>query len=215
MVYTKQYRQGEIRVDPGEVLRYLAYEKRGKEAPLDVRELVDREISLSVPLMEPWGIYSVSDNNKWLPDHPLFKDAEKAIFGICTIGPGIEKTAEERFRKGEYLEWLVLDAIGTAAVGNLAKVMHGDIAKKASELGLHLSCRFSPGYRNWPLDGQALVFQHFRGETLHVSINRALMMSPRKSLSFAFKLTTDGENRGPAEDCRHCDLFQRCDYGRK
>ena len=173
--------------------------------------MIEYQIAAAGPLIDPWGIYSIFDNVS-LKEHHILGDAQQIAFGICSIGNRAEETAESCFRKKEYLEGLVLDAIGTVVVENLAELIRQEIKGKASELGLRMSARFCPGYENWPLDGQRLIFQHFSDEPLRVITNGSLMMIPRKSLSFAYKLGTREFDDNQTGSCRHCTLRAHCAY---
>ncbi len=126
----------------------------------------------------------------------------------------MEKKVEECFIKGEYLEGLVLDAVGTVAVESLAELINAEINEKASEMGFRISRRLSPGQRNWQLDGQYLIFKHFNDETLGIKINESFMMVPRKSISFAHKLSKKRMEEINLEDCQYCDLYKHCAYSK-
>ena len=53
---------------------------------------------------------------------------------------------------------------------------------------LDVGCRISPGYGRWPLSAQKALFARLPHETLGVSLNPSMMMTPRKSISFALWL---------------------------
>lgn len=205
------YFQSNIRIETHEVLRYLPYPKEEKETPSWLKEIVEYQISAGRPLIDAWGIYSIFDNVS-LKEHEILGDAQKIAFGICSIGYGIEQATESCFRKKEYLEGLVFDAIGTVCTENLAELIRREIKEQASNPGLRISTRFSPGYGNWQLDGQRLIFQHFSGEPLRVKMNQSFMMTPRKSISFAYKLGMQEFEDGEPGNCRHCNLYTHCAF---
>jgi hypothetical protein len=205
------YLQSDIGIEVHEVLRYLPYPRKEKETPSWITEIIEYHISAVRRPLDPWGIYSIFDNVSF-KEHEVLGDAPKIAFGICSIGDKVEEMAESCFRKKEYLEGLVLDAIGTVAAENLAELIRQEIKGKASNLGLRISKRFSPGYKNWPLDGQRLIFQHFSDEPLRVTTNGSLMMTPRKSLSFAYKLGIREFEENGMGNCQHCNLRTRCAY---
>jgi hypothetical protein len=207
------YLQSNIRIEIHEVLRYLPYPKEEQETPSWLKEIIEYQIAAVRPLIDPWGIYSIFDNVS-LKGHEIFRDAHKIAFGMCSIGHGIEEAAESCFRKKEYLEGLVLDAIGTVCTENLAGLIRREIKEKASNLGLRISTRFSPGCGNWQLDGQRLIFQHFSGEPLPIKTNQSFMMTPRKSLSFAYKLGMQEFEDGEPGNCRNCNLHTHCAFGK-
>ncbi len=205
------YFKCKVRIELPEVLRYLQYKKKETETPPWLGEIIQSQIDAAGPLIDPWGIYSVFPNVSFR-EHEVLRDAQEIAFGICSIGQDLEEAAAGCFRKKEYLEGLVLDAIGTAAAENLAELIRLEIKGKASNAGLHISGRFSPGYNDWNLDGQRLIFGHFSGEPLRVTINESFMMTPRKSLSFAYKLGVQTCEDSDAGNCRYCTFAPRCAF---
>jgi len=211
MKVLKNYPHSDVGIEIHEVLRYLAYRKDEKAPPLWIKEVIEDQITTFRPLIKPWGIYSIFDNTSF-KEHEILGDAGQLAFGICSIGQELEEAAESLFRKREYLEWLVLDAIGTVATEKLAELIRDEIKEKVSGTDVSISRRLSPGYGNWQLDGQHLIFQHFSSEPLKVRKNESCMMTPRKSLSFAFKLGRWKIEGTEQENCQHCNLFARCAF---
>jgi hypothetical protein len=205
------YLRSHISIEIHEVLRYLPYPKGERETPSWLKETIEHQISAVGHLIDPWGIYSIFDNVS-LKDHEILGDATKIVFGICSIGKRIEEEAEGCFRKKEYLEGLILDAIGTVCTENLAELIRLEVKKEASELGLQISRRFSPGSGNWQLKGQGIIFRHFGSKPLPVKTNESFMMTPRKSLSFAYKMGTPELDEGEPDNCRNCNFYARCAF---
>ncbi len=212
MRYLREYPGGDIRIELPEVLRYLGYGKSREDISPAIKEIIESQIILAYSLIKPRAIYSFIDN-VFIKDHLTFKDALKIAVGICTIGRELQDMADEHLKKRAYLEWLVLDAVGTVAIENLVELVGDEIRSKASHECLGISERLSPGCANWQLDGQNMIFGHFSGETVGVTINEAYMMNPRKSVSFAYKLQRDGIEEASSDKCRYCELY-RCSYRR-
>ncbi len=214
MRHLREYQQGDISIELPEVLRYLGYGKN-KEAAYAIKDIIEEQTALAYTLVKPRSIHSFVDKI-FLKKYFTFKSAQKIAIGICTIGPELQDMADQHFNNGAYLEWLVLDAIGTVAVENLVALVGDDIKRKASSEGLRISKRFSPGCANWQLDGQKLIFSHFSNETVGVTINESYMMNPRKSVSFAYTLHRDGMDKAHSGDtCEQCELYHRCSYRRE
>lgn len=212
MKYLRSYQREKISIELPEVLRYSGYWKSKEDISPEIREIIGSQIALAYSLLKPRAIYSFIDNLP-LKDYYIFKGATKIALGICTIGSELEDLADSHFRKGAYLEWLVLDACGTVAIENLVELVGDEIRKNVSEEGLKSSERLSPGCANWQLDGQNIIFGHFSSETVGVTINESYMMNPRKSVSFAYKLQRDGIEEARSDSCRYCELY-RCSYRR-
>jgi hypothetical protein len=211
MEYSADYPAAAITIEIGEVLRYLAYRKSSGETPLWLKETIEQQIAFARPLIKPWAIYSVFDNTLF-SGHEVLGDAHKLAFGICSIGPELEEEAESCFREKEYLEGLLLDTIGTVAAENLAELVGGEIKERTSGLGLCISGRLSPGDGKWQLDGQDLIFERFADKHLKVKKNESFMMTPRKSLSFAYKLGVGYSKEATQGHCQNCGFNSRCSF---
>jgi len=209
----RKYQKDDISIELPEVLRYLGYRKSEEDISPAIREIIGLQIALAYSLLKPRAIYSFIDN-VFLKDYSIFKDAQKAAVGICTIGQELQDMADRHFKKKAYVEWLVLDAVGTVAIESLVELVGDEIKRKASQEGLMISKRLSPRCADWQLDGQNLIFSHFSNETVGVTINESYMMSPRKSVSFAYKLHRAGIEEVRSDNCRHCELY-RCNYRRE
>jgi cobalamin-dependent methionine synthase I len=82
------------------------------------------------------------------------------------------------------MKGLILDAIGSEATEQVARQTDRLLCKKAREMNLWPSKRFSPGYRSWNIEEQRYLFQVLPGEEIGVTLNESCMMIPRKSVSF-------------------------------
>jgi hypothetical protein len=211
MQYLKSYAEREITIRVAEILRYLAYNKEKREPSPAFQKIIDRQVALAYSLIKPLAIYSLVDNSS-LQDHHILKDAEKIVFGVCTIGSALEEQVDKYFKERNYLEGVVLDAIGTVAVENLVESVGLEIKKKAANQGFCISARLGPGYENWPLDDQHLLFSYLPHEPAGVKINSSGMMLPQKSISFAYTMGREDMDMPNHTTCHLCDLSKRCAY---
>lgn len=116
--------------------------------------------------------------------HPIFEHAKKVALCICTIGPQIESESSQLMKRDEMMKALILDAIGSEAVEQVARQVDRSLCEKAQEMNLWPSKRFSPGYKSWNIEEQRYIFRIIPGEDIGVTLNESLMMIPRKSVSF-------------------------------
>jgi cobalamin-dependent methionine synthase I len=87
-------------------------------------------------------------------------------------------------KSDEMMKALILDAIGSEAVEQVARQTDKVLCEKAREIDLWPSKRFSPGYKSWNIEEQRYIFRMIPGEDIGVTLNESLMMIPRKSVSF-------------------------------
>ena len=107
------------------------------------------------------------------------------------------------------IEACIWDAVGTViseqAVAHLLAVV-------TSETGEDLSMPFSPGYCDWELAGQRVVFNALNPSALGISYFKdSFMMTPQKSVSFVACMGNGDLEKNP---CRYCNM-KKCFMRRK
>ncbi|MFH1177044.1 MAG: hypothetical protein V1750_06515, partial [Acidobacteriota bacterium] len=138
----------------------------------------------------------------------------QAAVGVCTIGAALEAWSAACAARGELLDALVLDAIGSAAAEAAADALNRKVCRAARALGLHAAPRISPGYGSWDVACQGRLLALLPAAELGVSLTSGSMMAPRKSVSFAAPLC----EQPPADEnslsaCERCGLV-RCPHRR-
>ena len=79
---------------------------------------------------------------------------------------------------------MILDSHGSEAVEEVAIKSDQILAKKARDMNLWASKRYSPGYGRWDLKEQRYIFHLLPGQDIAVSLTKSCMMIPQKSISF-------------------------------
>lgn len=177
-----------VEFDENRILRLIGYRK--KNIKDSVKEIIAEEKSKLDNLLHPLSIYSIinyEETNK----HPIFEHAEKVALCICTIGRELEEESASLMRENELLRALVLDALGSEAVEEVANQSDEIIVKEAINLDLWPSKRFSPGYGKWDIKEQKLIFKILPAKKIGVRLNESYMMIPRKSISFRINFYKD------------------------
>jgi hypothetical protein len=111
------------------------------------------------------------------------KNAEQAACFICTIGPQMESWAARLFREGETVMGHLVDTVATAAVENVADMLHEHLGRKMRERGLGVTNRYSPGYCGWSVSEQHALFSLFPVDFCGVNLTESALMKPIKSVS--------------------------------
>ncbi len=163
-------------------------------------------------LIEPKGIYTFTSGKK-LKGPAAFRNLEKVAVCVCTIGNYLEDEAARLFQEGSLLEALVLDVAGSLAAESTAEYIDRAIKRLAEEKGEKTSRRASPGYGDWKVEGQRRIFEILPAKRIGVSLTRSMMMSPRKSISFAAHVAEDPVNLRSADSCRDC-AGNDCPFGK-
>lgn len=141
-------------------------------------------------LLDPgaaWTLIPGSEAN----GHPIFAGAVEIALGVLTIGPRLEEECARELGDGDLLRGLILDALGSSAVVQVFRAVERRIVAEGLARGLWPSRRYSPGYRDWPLEEQRFLFSKVDAAAIGVRLNESCMMIPRKSNSFRINLYAD------------------------
>ena len=213
------------RIDEKEVLRLQGYKKHSALSS-EVAKILTSEIEEGYNIITPKAIYTeVSvigidkglvklDNDLTLNLGSPVEDWENASsigVAICTIGSALEERAGELFSLGEFPSAVMLDCVGSVAVGNVADSVNYRICQKANRLGIKVGARFSPGIGRWDLSQQGLLFHILDGKRIGVGLNDQYMMLPKKSRSFCLGIGKELVSDARINSCRHCGV-KECQY---
>lgn len=193
-----------------EVYRYLGY-KNSRQVSPRTRRLVDEQLDMAREWLAPRAAYRAVAAGP-LASSENFADAREVVLAVCTAGEQVEERVSELFRQGDAATALVVDAIGSVAAEAVANAVNGEVDRLARERGWHTSRRFSPGYGDWPVDGQQLIFGLLPAQPAGVRLTGGQMMLPRKSVSFAVKMGPQPMKEINPGRCPVCSQRDRCAY---
>jgi len=142
----------------------------------------------------------------------LLEQCEEVAVFTLTIGGHLEETVVQLAEDGLILQAAVLDAIGSVAAETVADFIQDRVSEAARAHGLSISRRFSPGYCDWNIDQQEMVFRAMNGDSGGVRLTEGCLMLPRKSVSGIIGIGPSGvENYNP---CKTCDKHDSCPWRR-
>jgi len=140
----------------------------------------------------------------------LLEQCKKVAMFVLTIGNYLEDTAARLAQDGLVLQSAVLDAIGSDAAERLADSVEDQISEVAHNQGFTISRRFSPGYCDWDVSQQKMVFQVMKGDCAGVHLTDGCLMLPRKSISGIIGIGPCGlEDYNPCKTCNKDDCVGR------
>ena len=133
----------------------------------------------------------------------MLEQCERVAVFALTIGNHLEETVNQLARDKLVLQASVLDAIGSVAAEKVANTLQDKIGEMAHAHGLTISRRFSPGYCDWHIGQQRMLFWALRGNTVGIRLTEVCLMLPQKSVSGIIGIgPSEIENYNP---CRTCD----------
>jgi len=126
-------------------------------------------------------------NDKFVIASKILKETldgcKSAFLFIATIGAELESDVSKLMREGHSVESLILDAIGSEAAESLTHSFCRTLSDEVNSQGLAITQPFSPGYCDWDIEEQKILFFLLDGEKIGVKLTDSFMMIPRKSVS--------------------------------
>jgi hypothetical protein len=113
------------------------------------------------------------------------KNAESVTFFMCTIGPEMERWSKKTLEKGDPAAAYLIDTVASNTVENIADILHDFISKEMDKKGLKVTNRYSPGYCDWSVSEQQMLFSFFPHNFCGITLTESSLMLPIKSISGA------------------------------
>jgi len=140
----------------------------------------------------------------------LLEQCQKVALFTLTIGDHLEEMVCQLTENGLILQATVLDAIGSVTVERVADFVQGRIREVSRAQGLATSRRFSPGYCDWDVSQQKMVFRAIDGDSAGIRLTEGCLMLPRKSISGIIGIGPSGvEDYNPCKTCDKHDCVGR------
>ena len=199
-------------VDRGEILRYAGCRRPGEEE-LALLDSCLSELGDSLRFQVCWDTFPLVLEGDDL--NLSFARTRSAALGqrlagcgqvvlfAATVGLGIDRLIS-RYSRVSPSRALFFQAIGTERVESLCDVFCEEFCGQAAERGEATTPRFSPGYGDLPLSLQTDIFRaRDCSRKIGLSLNGSLLMTPSKSVTAMFGVSTGRTARCP-EGCASC-----------
>ncbi len=115
--------------------------------------------------------------------HALLRRAETAALFVVTLGPGPEEEIRAATAAGRLRDVVLLDALASEAVEDLARAAQRFVQELAAREGRAVTRRFSPGYCDWPLEAQRVLDGLVRFEDAGVILHPSCILEPEKTIT--------------------------------
>ncbi|MFC2017339.1 vitamin B12 dependent-methionine synthase activation domain-containing protein [Chloroflexota bacterium] len=218
--------KNQLDIDMQQVLHNIGYDADCEPAAR-IMSLVDEYVENAYSLIEPSYSCVIRDIKMVqgacvIIDGPILlrsqvvarvlEQCHKAAVFLVTIGNHLEEMACRLAEDGLILQAAVLDAIGSVAAESVANIVQDKVGEIASDQGLVISRRFSPGYCDWGISQQKIVFQAVDGDAVGIRLTERCLMIPRKSISGIIGIGHSNgnvENYNPCKTCNKYDCLNR------
>ena len=206
-------------IDKKRVCDYLGYCADCKP-PARISSLIDEYAENAFHLLDPAYSYTIKNiervdgSNVFIEGSlvlrsqviaRLLEQCYQVSLFVATIGNRLEEMACQLAEDGFVMQSAVLETIGSDAAEKVADFVQDRVEEIASAHGLRTSPRFSPGYCDWDISQQKLVFQAADGESAGVCLTSECLMIPRKSVSGVIGIGSCDNGVGHYNPCRQCD----------
>jgi hypothetical protein len=182
----------------------------------EVAELVEPAVAWNYfPVQEIRHEKVILDGGKRIGNGPVttvMGGAEQLAIGVCTIGPQVNERIHYYKEQGEALRSMLLDQLGSLAVGQLSQQFYQRLETDAAVEGLHISTYLSPGESEWSIKDQAVIFDLLDATQIGVSLTESLLMMPVKSLSLMAGIGSQPMGVPGATHCDYCTMSDRCPF---
>lgn len=198
-----------LRIRRAEVLRMLGLRSASRPPRGSILRRVEEMLDLAPGLVEPQAVMRLDCVG--LPGSDLVPSTLPFAAVACTVGPLLERRVSDLAARGDATGAMILDAIGSAAVEELADASNRHVCDTAIRAGRRPARRRSPGYHPWDVTEQRLLFGLLEPADIGVSLTTSCMMIPRKSISFVVPLDDGWPDDPPGHRCSRCGL-EDCPY---
>ncbi len=111
------------------------------------------------------------------------QQCKRATIMALTIGPALPGEARRAAESGQLYRSTIADYLGSHAVEQLAESFCQYLQQQALSRGLYATLRYSPGYGDWALTGQADVFAFLNQCQGKIQLSDNFLMNPVKSIT--------------------------------
>lgn len=109
--------------------------------------------------------------------------SEEVAFFLATAGHKISERCRRLYEEGDAIYPYVLDVLGSVVAEKAAEKMMDYLDAEVSQTGNHISESYSPGYCNWDVAEQQILFTFFPAAFCGITLSASSLMHPVKSVS--------------------------------
>ena len=141
-------------------------------------------------------------------------DCDEALLLAVTLGAGVDRQIRLS-GIGDIAAGVAADALVSALAEQSADQAEALLRQTITAEGRYLTCRYSPGYGDWPVTVQPQAAELLdAGRQIGLYVTDTALMTPRKSVTALL-----GVSRRPVTGhlagCGHCALRDRCEYRKR
>lgn len=141
-------------------------------------------------------------------------DCDEALLLAVTLGAGVDRQIRLS-GIGDIAAGVAADALASALAEQSADQAEALLRQRITAEGRYLTCRYSPGYGDWPVTVQPQAAELLdAGRQIGLYVTDTALMTPRKSVT-ALLGVSHRPVTGHLAGCGHCALRDRCEYRKR
>jgi len=216
----KAIKNFDIDIDKGKVCHSLGYQNNHKPSP-SISSLIDDEIEEAYGFIQPSCSYQLMDIKRVRRPRVILENGitttitsevlswvlypcKQAVIFVATIGQSLEGRVAQLMEEGQILKPTILDAIGSEAAEKTACHLQERVREFAALSGAEITLRYSPGYCDWDIAQQSILFEAMDSAPNGVSLSEECLMVPLKSVSGIIGLGWGEKRRLRLSPCWFC-----------
>jgi hypothetical protein len=210
----------QIELDAKKIYNILGY-SNGHQPKPSICSLVDMEMAEARELIRTSCFYQIMDIQRIRRPRVTLVNGTKATFTsevlswalypceqavifVASIGPALEQRVAQLTSEGQSGKAYILDTIGSEATEKTVFYLQDQIREVAKFDDGETTLRYSPGYCDWDISQQRVLFEAMGSTPLQVSLSHQCLMTPRKSVSGIIGLGWKEKPRLRLPPCRFC-----------
>lgn len=216
----KAIKDFEIEIDKDKVCRSLGY-GNGRGSSSSISSLIDEEIEEAYGFIQPSCSYRIMDIRRVRRPRVTLENGttttitsevlswvlypcQQAVIFVASIGQGLEDRVSQLMKDGHMVKATLLDAVGSEAAEKTACHLQERVREFATLGGADITLRYSPGYCDWDITQQSILFEAMDSAPTGVSLSEECVMVPRKSVSGIIGLGWGEKRRLRLSPCQFC-----------
>ena len=197
-IFLHKIQPGNVVINPATLARLMGLDPT--HIPEPYSGLINKEIELVKSYENIQGGYRIIDDVKFDKENNIIiledasfhvgkqvmhnlRNSEMLAFFACTAGGEITDRSQKYMSAGDYLEGYVADLTGSLLVEAAMDLVQKRLTDKMGQSGLKVTNRYSPGYCNWNVGEQHLLFSLFPENFCGITLSDSALMHPIKSVS--------------------------------
>lgn len=212
-----------LAIQPETICRFLGYSKAIPGQ--DIMQLIQHYLDEATEVCRPLFGYRIVQGNvtdKYMleledvsfnPGPVISKflaGCDQYIILTATVGEVGNDWLHRIKDEGDMLHTFITDAIGSSVADATAQYAEKYLAGQVLKDGLRTTNSYSPGYCDWNVNEQQLLFSLLPAGFCGITLNNSSLMNPIKSISSVIGLGEDAERKPySCAICKRKDCFLR------